>query len=159
METIQNTSTTPDAPKKKNRPPKLSEAELALLPGDDTTPVKKAEPEYTNYIEFNIPVTGPFGSATEAGQVHDFAHQVDAQAKAKGIGSVISVGVSNGIFDVVLKMEAGGDAVKQSGPAAEALVKLRDYLGGAVQLKPGPAGKAASYQIRVNGTTTGSKHF
>lgn len=162
MDDIHNvvTSNTPAAPRKQRlHIPKLSPEELAAFTGIDMTHVNEANAEYTNYLVFNTPLTGTLGSPTEAGHCFDFAYQLEAEAKAKALGSVTSVGVSNGIFDVKLKMEAGGSPEKQSAPAAEAYVKLKDFLGKATQLKQGPAGKRASCKIMVNGTTRGIIHF
>jgi hypothetical protein len=155
------TSNTPEVPKQKTRRRigKLTAADLAAFPGADMTPIKKADPDYKYYIEFKVPVTGIFGTPTEVGQGHDFAYQLDAQAKAKGVGSVSSVGVADGIFDVELKLDVAGEQEKHSTPAAGAIAKLQDFLGNAPQLKQGPAGKQATYKAKVNGTTIVEGHF
>jgi hypothetical protein len=156
-----NTSNILEVPKQKTRRRigKLSEADLAAFPGADMTPVKMVDPAYKYYIVFNIPATGTFGTPTEASQVHDYAYQLDTQAKAKAVGSVTSVGVANGSFDVELKLDVAGEQEKHSAPAAGAIAKLQDFLGNAAQLKKGPAGKLATYKAKVNGTTIVEGHF
>jgi len=161
METTQDTIITPEAPTKKvrRRIPKLSAADIAKFPGATPPPEKKVEPDFSYFIKYSIPATANLGTLTEAGQVHDFAYQFDAQAKVKGVGAVSSVGVMNGIFDIVLKLNSTGEETDHGAPAANAFTLLNDFLGNAALLKKGPAGKPASYRALVNGTTIVEGHF
>jgi len=150
-----NPSNTNEAAKQKTRRRigKLTADDIAAFPGATPPPVKKVEPDFTYYLVFNIPVTAPLGTPSEAAHVHDFAYQLDMQAKAKKVGEVISVGVADGVFTVVLKLGVNGPQTNHGAPAKNTFTQLKDFLGNAVQLKPGLAGKPASWKAKVNGTT------
>lgn len=148
-----NTTDTSNGKLPKRRIKKLTAAEIGNLPGAVAIVEKKVEPDLAYYLFFFLPVTGPVGSVTEANQVHDFAYQLDVQAKAKDVGAVKSVGVTDGLFEVVLQLSATGEQSSYGAPATGAFTKLEEFLKGAVQLSHGPAGKPATWKAKVNGTT------
>lgn len=154
METLQNTSNISVVPKQKSkrRFKKVIVTDTSKFPGLVNTPAK-VEPGDSYYILFNGTVTAPLGTSLEAGKVHDFASQLNTQAKAKGVGAVTSVGVSDGIFEVVLKIVTTGDQIIPEKPAENAFEQLKDYLSTATVLTQGPAGKPATWKGKANGTT------
>jgi hypothetical protein len=160
-ETAAQQGNTADALKKKKKLviPKLTAADLAAFPGANLPTVKVAEPDFTYSIVYQVPVTDAFGTSGEAGQVHDFAHQLDAQAKAKNVGNVVSISAEDSVFDIGLKLNETGKQANNSAPAANAFVQLKDFLNGAALLKQGPAGKPVTYKLKVNGTTIGGGSY
>jgi hypothetical protein len=160
METNQTAvqqSNATDVPKQKTRRriPKLTAADLAAFPGANPPIEKVVEPPHTYYIAYQVPVTANFGTPDEVGQVLDFAHQLDAQARAKDVGEVASVGVMGGVFVIMLKLSATGEQANPGTPALNAITQLDDFLKNATLLKQGSAGKSVTYKLKVNGTTIG----
>ncbi|GEM_PF-2701683 len=159
METTHNPATSAEIPtdtskpKTKRRFGKLSAAEISAFPGAIVPAEKKVEPDISYFIFFNIPASNVFGTASEAAQVHDFAYQLDAQAKAKDIGAVMSFSVAEGLFEVVLRLSATGEQITHGTPAANAFTQLNSHLSSAIVLKPNAAGKSATWKAKVNGTT------
>ena len=156
LTTASNSSTFTDTPKlkpPKKRIRKLTAAEIFNLPGALAAPEKKVEPDLAYFIIFMLPVTGLIGTTAEAAQDHDFAHKLDEQAKAKDVGAVMSVGVSDGVFEVVLKLTATGEQPSHGAPTINAFTQLKEFLDAAPQLKPDSSGKHATWKAKVNGTT------
>ena len=154
METNQiNPGNSTDTLKPKKRIKRLTAEEVRDLPGANPVLEKLPEPELTYYLIFIFSVTGPIGNPTEANQVYDFANQLDTHAKSKNVGSVMSIGAANGLFEVVLKLSATGEQANYGVPATNAFMVLKDYLSTEDLLKHGPAGKPATWKAKVNGTT------
>ena len=150
-------TTSADAPKQKKRLriPKLTAADLAAIPGA-TLPQDKC---LTNYIEINVPVTSPVGNLDEVTQTYGFAYSLDEEANAKNVGKVISVGVADSNFNVVLELNTAGEKPKPSAPALSGFIELKEFLDGVSLLKQDPAGTSATYKLKVNGTTTYENSF
>jgi len=154
METNQiNPGNSTDTLKPKKRIKRLTAEEVRDLPGANPVVEKLPEPELTYYLIFIFSVTGPIGNPTEATQVYGFANQLDTHARTTGIGVVMNVGVTNGLFEVVLKLTVVGEQSNHGIPATNAFKLLNGYLSAETLLKQGPAGKPAQWRAKVNGTT------
>jgi len=144
----------PTKPKQaKRRFSKLTAEEVAGLPGANAKAPKEAESDLKYWVYFAVPVTALIGSAAEAEQVHDFACQLDEQAKAKDVGEVVTVAFANGSAEVVLKLITSGELATHGAPAKNAFSQLDGLLGSASVLTQGVAGKRATWKAKVNGTT------
>lgn len=150
-----------DAPPKKTRlriplpPPEA----LAAFLGENIKDVKKTIPDFAYYLKFIIPVSEVIGSIVEANQGHDFAAQLNTQAKAMTLGEVTSVTVAGGNIEVVLTLEVTGDIEQKHLPAANAMESLKEFLGNSPHLKIKVSGRGAKYLAKVNGTTIVEKAF
>lgn len=127
---------------------KLSLEEIEGLEGAIAAPEKKIEQDQY-FIQFFLKVSGLIGILEDVTQAHSFATLLDTKAKAKSVGSVISIGVENGFCQVVLKITTTGQQAKHSVPIKHAFAQLKEYLDTAQLLHQG----TASWKAKVNGTT------
>jgi hypothetical protein len=130
--------------KKRNTIPKLSAAEASKIPGATPPVVKKDVPAFIYSFVFVFADATSCWSAAGSARVHTFANQLDAQATAKGLGTVTAVVVADGSFDVTLTLTVAGKPASNGVPAEKLLIELSDFLSTA---------SGTPYKVKVNGTT------
>lgn len=159
---FQNDATNPSnggatSPKPKKTKRVIEKLPLDLikdLPDPIAAPEKKVEQDQY-FLLLRRMLTGPLGIPVEISQCYEFAIQLDTAANAKSVGSVISIGVEKGCFEIVLKLTTNGQPANNAVPVNNAFALLKDELDAAPLLHQG----SASWKAKVNGTTVAEGKF
>ena len=157
----QNTNTNPSnsndntkVKKTKRVIEKLSLDLIKDLPGAIAAPEKKVERDQY-FMQIHRKLSGQIGNPVEMTQGHEFATLFDTKAKTKNVGSVISIGVENSIFEIVLKITTTEKPANNAVPINNVFAQLKEDLDAAQFLHQGDA----TWKAKVNGTTVVEGHF
>lgn len=132
---------------------KLKGDEVKDFPGVNLANVKAVTVEDIFYMYFVLGLLSLIGNPDDIARCLRFAHELDVQVKAKGIGWVSSISIANGECQIVVTLSVTVKPEKSSTPAANAFAQLKDFLDNSALLKAGPTGKPATWKAKVNGTT------
>jgi len=141
---------------RKGRVPKLIRKESSFRLGAATSTVSSAE-VYGLY--FTIPGSGGFGTKEEAGQVHEFAHQLNEQAKTTKVGGVEKVGVGNNSFEVMLKLDQPAGFNDPDDLVSNAFRSLEGFLTSSMLLTGAWSRHRPAWKYKLNGSVLDEGDF